>query len=168
MQGLCRDEAPVQPFAFLLKHPHRHFHASLAQHADAAPRHLGKGVDAAYHHPRNARALYEQGAGRRAAVVGTRLKAYVERAVVQQGAVGLAHRVYSVHLSVRHAAAGVKALAYDAFAMHNDGSHHGVGCGMQTAFQRQFDAAAHVDGMLVLTHVYYEIIKMNKDKIATP
>ena len=71
----------VEGLTLLFEYAYGHFYTRLAQDVDAASLYFGKGIDATYYYARNACVYNESCSRGRFAVVGTGLKAYVERAI---------------------------------------------------------------------------------------
>ena len=114
-------EAAVQAAALVLQNAYRNFYTRLTQFPDAQAADFGKGINAADHYARNTLLDDEVGTGRRLAVVGAGLQAYVEGALPEQRLV--AHAADGVHLGMRSAAATVVALADDAPPTNNHSAH---------------------------------------------
>ena len=135
-------EAAYQAAALLLQHPYSNLTAGIEQLPDAPSCHLGKRVLTADNHPGDAFLHQHVGAGRRLAIMRTRLQTDINSGTLQQQRVG--HRTDGIHLGMPFPATHVVAFAYDAPVAHDDRPHHRVGRRVAQTVPRQFYATAHV------------------------
>ena len=138
------DEALVQFETFRLQDANSHLDACLTNLLNATALHLGKGVYATTDTSFHPLAHDEVGAGRRLAIMRTRLKAHIDCSSCQQMLVLGLDRCKGIDLGMALATAHMIALAQDsAILTYDNGSHHGIGLRILTAILRQLQTAAH-------------------------
>ena len=155
LKRVVGEETLVDLPARALHHTHHHLDASRPHPLDAAPLHLGEGIDAAADHTPHALADDQIGTGWRLAIVATRFQRDVDRALSQQRFVLGPHRGKGVDLGVALATALMVALADDAPAgSYDHRTDHGVGLGARLSAARQLQAAPHIQFVRFSLHSF--------------
>ncbi len=135
-------EAAVHFDAFPLEYTHGYIAACLTQHRNAASVYLLKGIAAAHHNAWNMLVNNQLGAGRRLAIVGTRLQGNVDRTAAEH--LWIFHPRDGIHLGMRLSATAMKTLTNNSSITNHHGTHHGVGGCVLPAATCQLKGAAHV------------------------
>ena len=138
------EESLVQFVAFLLKHSHSDFDASLTQFSDSVAMHFGKGVHTAHYRPLHPLPDNEVGTWRCLAVVRTGFEADIYRSLFQQMFVCRLHLSEGVHLGMAFSAAHVVSLTDNPAAAHYHGTHHRVWLGVLHPVLCQLQTAHHI------------------------
>ena len=136
------DETTVQPQTFLLQYTLANLYSCLAQHCDASSIDAGKGVATPYYNRGDMLVDDELGTRWSLAVVGTRLKAYIDGASTEQ--LRLFDCGYCIDFGMGFATLPVIAFAYDASVAHHHSSYHRVRCCSRLSASCQLQATTHI------------------------
>lgn len=142
-QGLRSDELAVEFQTFFFQHADCYLHAAAPQYLYAAPRNLGKGVDAPHYAAAETLPHDHLCTGRRASEVGAGLEADIYGAFGNEAAQVFRYATNSIYLGVGRAALAMPALANNFIIVDYHRAYHRIGRSGLAAVFGQLYATAH-------------------------